>query len=83
MEGTDFFVAHKGSDGKRKTQSFSKYNKAKLEAENLVVKIHNGTLDTLKLTGAELRSHEHAAQLAAELRRPVDSIVQEFKEAQE
>lgn len=78
-----YVVAYRGSDGKRRTRSFADYNEAKVEAENAVVEIHNGTLEKLELTGEERRAHERAITLAAELDRPLDSILLEFKEARE
>ena len=46
-----FIVAYRGVDGNRSTQSFSEYNQAKQEAEVKAIAIHNGTLETLELTG--------------------------------
>lgn len=78
-----YIVAHRSFDGKRRTRSFADYNAAKLEAENAAVEIHNGTLNKLELTGEERRAHERAVTIAAELDRPLDSILIEFKEARE
>ena len=76
-----YVVVFRGSDGKRMTRSFADYNEAKLEAENAAVEIYNGTLGKLELTGEERRAHERAVSIAAELDRPLDGVLMEFKEA--
>lgn len=76
-----FIVAYRGVDGKRRTQSFADYDRAKQEAEIKVVAIHNGTLETLELTGEERRAHERAMAIAKVLERPLDGALIEYKDA--
>lgn len=76
-----FIVAYRGLDGKRRTQSFADYDRAKQEAEIKAVAIHNGTLETLELTGEERRAHERAMAIAGELERPLDGALIEYREA--
>lgn len=78
-----YVVAYRESDGKRRTRSFADYDVARLDAENAAVEIHNGTLETLELTGEQRRAHERAAAIAAELGRSLDSVLVEFKEARD
>lgn len=78
-----YTLAYKALDGRRMRVSFRNYDQAKLEAENIVVAIHNGTLDKLELTGEQRRAHERAAVMAAEMNRPLDSALMEFKEARD
>jgi integrase len=78
-----YIVAYRGMDGKRKTISFAGYDEAKLEAENVAIAIHNGSLETLELTGEERRAHERAAAIAKELDRPLDGALIEYKEARD
>lgn len=76
-----FIIAYRGLDGKRRTQSFADYDRAKQEAEIKAVAIHNGNLETLKLTGEERRAHERAMAISTEIDRPLDGALIEYKEA--
>lgn len=76
-----FIVAYRGLDGKRRTQSFADYDRARQEAEVKAVAIHNGTLETLELTGEERRAHERAMAIAVELEQPLDGALIEYREA--
>ncbi|MEM7602570.1 MAG: hypothetical protein AAF357_14285 [Verrucomicrobiota bacterium] len=76
-----FIIAYRGLDGKRRTQSFADYDRAKQEAELKAIAIHNGSLETLELTGEERRAHERAMAIAGEIDRPLDSALIEYKEA--
>lgn len=76
-----FIIAYRGLDGKRRTQSFADYDRAKQEAEIKAVAIHNGNLETLELTGEERRAHERAMTIATEIDRPLDGALIEYKDA--
>lgn len=78
-----YTLAYKAFDGQRKRLSFRDFDEAKLEAENLAVTIHNGTLEKLEITGEQRRAHERAAVIAAEMDRPLDSALIELKEARD
>jgi len=76
-----FIIAYRGLDGKRRTQSFADYDRAKQEAEIKAVAIHNGNLETLELTGKDRKAHERAMEIATEIKRPLDGALIEYKEA--
>jgi integrase len=76
-----YLLVYRGQDGRRKTRSFAEYNEAKLEAESTAIAIHNGSLESLELTGEERRAHERSAAIALELDCPLDVALLEFKEA--
>ncbi len=78
-----YVIAYRGSDGKRRTRSFADYNEAKLEAENVALATHNGTLEKLELTGEERRAHERARAIAEQIGQPLDGVLLEFKEARD
>ncbi|MGB0153009.1 MAG: site-specific integrase [Verrucomicrobiales bacterium] len=76
-----YIVVHHGQDGNRRAQSFADYDLAKQEAEVKAIAIHNGTLETLELTGERRRAHERAMAIAGELERPLDGALVEYREA--
>jgi hypothetical protein len=79
-----YVVVSRSLDGiSCKSRSFADYDEAKLEAESVAIAIHNGSLDSLELIGEKRRAHERAAAIVAELDRPLDGALIEFKEARD
>jgi hypothetical protein len=76
--GGEYFILSYYEGTRRKLKWFSDYQAAKTEADTVTIKIANGQIAALELSGADRESYLHAQQLLKQLGVPLHSAVEEF-----
>ena len=80
-DGILFTVSHYTPDRGRQRTNFKKLDDAKLEAQRIATKIHNGETEALKLTNVDRSAHVRASSFLRPHNRTIDMAAQEYAEA--